>query len=77
MPKKTRTKCKLACPKCHAEWAEISFGPKGEVYPKDVKILLGYKKVLKDGDELKCSICNYPHTTWDLALAIAEGNAKK
>jgi MoaA/NifB/PqqE/SkfB family radical SAM enzyme len=77
MPKKTKTKCKLECPHCHAEWAEFSYGPKGEVYPKDVIILLGTKKKFKDGDELRCSICDHPHTTWDLFLAIGEGTLKK
>ena len=76
MRKKPKNKALLSCPKCHAEWAEFTYGKDGAVYAKDIKVLLG-KKVFKDGDALECSICGYNHTTWDLALAIAAANMGK
>ncbi len=61
----------LACPQCHADWADITYyNPKtGEVRAKDIVVKLGDKK-FKDGDELGCTICGYRYTTWDLFIAI-------
>jgi len=69
-------KCILECPKCNEKFAEVKFGPKGVVYPKDVRLLKG-NKIFKDGDALTCTLCDYQYTTWDMTLAIAQQGVKK
>lgn len=71
MPKSTKTnKVKLECPHCHKKWAELSFRYDSMVNPQDVRVLDSDKKFGKD-EELKCTLCDYAYTNWDIMLAIA------
>jgi hypothetical protein len=45
------------------------------VGPEDIRVLKGDRKLAKD-DELKCSLCDYPYTNWDIMLSIAGGKVK-
>jgi hypothetical protein len=73
MAKQRKTKVKLTCPYCHETWAEMSYGPDGQVNAEDIKILKG-DKTFKDSDVLACSMCGYGYNTWDLFIAIGIGD---
>jgi hypothetical protein len=75
MSKNEKKEVLLECPRCHITWAKFAYRPDGSIAAKDVKILEG-SKVFKDGDAFECSCCGYPHTTWDLFLAIGAGEQK-
>ena len=73
MPKKN--KVKLECPRCHGEWAELSYEYNSMAKPEDVRVLDGSKKFGKE-DSLVCTFCSYGYTNWDIMLAIAGANKK-
>lgn len=70
------SKCTLECPRCHGEWAELSWAFDREVKGKDVRVLEGDKK-FKDGEILVCTICGHQYTNWDLLLAMAGSGGNK
>jgi len=63
--------CELECPKCNKSWGRMKFKYGGDVKAKDVTIMAGKKRKLKDGDPLACSLCGHEYTNYDILLAIA------
>lgn len=61
----------LVCPKCHRFWATMDFSEYPNLKARHVKIVAGSNGKLRDGQDLRCSLCGYSYTTWDIVLAGA------
>lgn len=68
---------KLICPKCHKYFGDLDIRKWPSISARDIKILVGDRRRFKDGDSLKCTLCNYEYTTYDIVIAGASPDTKE